>query len=184
MKKFIPTDYELLNMIPKIGHSGFIVYTILKRYMNNKTKKCFPSQDKISELTGYKKRQIVSAIKNLQKCNMVSVQKRRRMPNLYYLTNKAEWMKVEHREENKEPLAHKFILPDVYYEERINEMFAKELLPEKVFCVKVDFKINEMEIHEMPFYCPNCFLVMPGVGIKEMDCPWCQEKVTTKELVN
>lgn len=186
MKDFIQIDNKAVKMIKEIGKSGFIVYTTLKQHMNQRTKACFPSQKKLSEITGYDARQIRRAIKSLRECGMISVQRRQKKANIYYLKNKGEWKKsVVEPERNLEPLSNRFLVPDSYYEERINETIDMSLVPKSVKCVRVDFEKDILNVVvERSYFCPNCFLVMTDLEDKRIDCPWCQEKVTYKEMVN
>lgn len=91
MRDFFQMDKKAIEMLPKIGHAGFVVYSALKMYMNQETKQCFPSQERLSEVCHYNKRQIARALKDLELYGLISVKRQQRKPNIYFLRDKTSW---------------------------------------------------------------------------------------------
>lgn len=123
MNNFFQIDNEVVDLIPSIGHSGFIVYCFIKKHMNVKSRIAFPSQDFIAKQCGFSKRTVIDAIKKLVSNNLLYVDKRQRKVNKYFLTTPSQRKELDGREKNILPLNHCFMLPDSYYEERIGEEF-------------------------------------------------------------
>ena len=72
------------NMIKKDGLEprDLLVYAVLKKYMNNESKECFPSLETLSKESGYSINTIRNSIKLLQANNYISIRKEGRK-NIY-----------------------------------------------------------------------------------------------------
>jgi hypothetical protein len=82
------TDNDIIDrFISNIGINGVGIYSVLKRYMNTKTRECFPSQDFLAKKCGCDKRTILRGIKSLEANGLIDVVRKPRKPNIYYLNH-------------------------------------------------------------------------------------------------
>ena len=93
-------DDAYLNGYARLcGVYATAVYNSLSRHADFNTQECFPSIEKIADQHNISKPSVISAIKELQKWNIISVKKekdpktKRQLPNVYLLLDKEEWVK-------------------------------------------------------------------------------------------
>jgi hypothetical protein len=70
-----------------IGLTAFGVYSVLKRHMNNKSRECFPSIELIAKKCGCNRKTVMRMIKVLELNNLISVDRKKKHPNNYYINH-------------------------------------------------------------------------------------------------
>ena len=107
------------NMIKKHGlePKDLLVYAILKKYMNNETKECFPSLDTLSKDSGYSINTIRNSIALLQVHTYISIRKEGRK-NVYKFN--------PHK--NFEPFSYDFLECDLETNEKAYILAAQQFL--------------------------------------------------------
>jgi DNA-binding transcriptional regulator GbsR (MarR family) len=90
-EKFQVDDMYLNGYAKMVGVYGTAVYISLCRHVDI-NQKCFPSVEKLAEEHNCSKRQIIRAIKELEKLNLIKkVRMGKKLANRYYLLDKSEW---------------------------------------------------------------------------------------------
>jgi len=94
-EKYFIDDAYLNGYAKYCGVNATAVYNSLCRHANKK-QECFPSMEKIAEQHGISRRSVLRAVKELQKRNIISVEKVRGiggkyLNNLYKLLDKSQW---------------------------------------------------------------------------------------------
>jgi len=76
--RFVSIHVDVIRqMIPSLGASAFVVYTLMKSYAWYGKIEVFPALDTLAEITGMSRQTIISAVKRLQDYKLVSVTKHR-----------------------------------------------------------------------------------------------------------
>ena len=85
----------------KLGPTGTAIYAVLARHAHNETQDCWPSYNRLAELTGMSRRQAVKKVGELVALNIICVEKvktpdgRVNEANTYWLLDDSEWLKGE-----------------------------------------------------------------------------------------
>jgi GntR family transcriptional regulator len=58
--------------LPKIGPFGYTIYSVIKRYFNQKTGDCFPSYKTIAKKSGIDRSTVIRYVKKLKDFNLIS----------------------------------------------------------------------------------------------------------------
>lgn len=88
--RFVILEMPVLEMLPQIGHSAFVVYAVLVKYSNS-SNSSFPSYPTLARDTGYTRKTVIVAIQTLQEFGLLTVKPRfdkktgRQTSNLYTL---------------------------------------------------------------------------------------------------
>jgi len=73
-----------------LGHCPTLVYLHLCS-MADRQGKCFPSMETITERVGYRKREVMKALKMLEFYELLTIQREDRKVNVYWLTSTKQW---------------------------------------------------------------------------------------------
>lgn len=92
-EKFSIDDLYLNGFAKRCGIYATGVYVSLCRHAENKTQLCYPSYKKIAEELNISRSQVIRAIKQLEKLNIVKkIRIGKKLNNRYYLLDKSEWI--------------------------------------------------------------------------------------------
>ena len=58
--------------LPKIGPYGYTIYSVIKRYFNQKTGDCYPSYKTIAKKSGIDRSTVIRYVKKLRAFNLIS----------------------------------------------------------------------------------------------------------------
>jgi GntR family transcriptional regulator len=58
--------------LPKIGPYGYTIYSVIKRYFNQKTGDCYPSYKTIAKKSGIDRSTVIRYVKKLRDFNLIS----------------------------------------------------------------------------------------------------------------
>lgn len=110
-EKFQVDDAYLNGMAKKCGWQATLVYICLCRHAN-KEQECFPSIKLMSEKLGVGRNTTIKGIKNLEKYNIIKVERERLkngtwLNNVYILIDKSEWKEYQVANSNKGVVANK-----------------------------------------------------------------------------
>lgn len=83
-------DNDILDQVKTIGASGVVVYAVLARHANNATHICWPSLERIVQLSGLTKPTVISALKRLEFQGLIGKESGggKNNPNRYTLNRK------------------------------------------------------------------------------------------------
>jgi len=103
-EKFILDDEYLNGQARLCGWQATIVYNSLCRHAD-KDQKCFPSITKLMEQHNVSRNTIIKGLKNLEKRNIIDIEKTRSdkgqwLNNIYILLDKSEWIYAQVLEED------------------------------------------------------------------------------------
>jgi biotin operon repressor len=89
------------HFAPKIKALGLAVYNCLASYADTE-QRCYPSQMTIAEQLGYSRASISRSIKTLERHQLIRIEKRRGMQNVYYLLDVTCSMGENHQSRRRE----------------------------------------------------------------------------------
>jgi hypothetical protein len=76
----------------KIGYCGIALYVTLALHADNKSQTCWPSYEKLADLTGMSRNRAIMAVKTLERYNLIRVVHRsRHQTNCYVLLHPDHW---------------------------------------------------------------------------------------------
>lgn len=84
MEGYFKVPNKILDSL-ELNGSDKLVYMVLSRYSNNKTKRCFPSVTTISKKARLSRRTTCRSLANLEQLNLIKIEREHGSVNHYQL---------------------------------------------------------------------------------------------------